>query len=178
MPRFSRPLLLSGLLLSLAAQAVHAQSSSFDPDDPRTRATWNDSWFGVPTPAYLAFKNQAAAAEIARWGNTFPLAPGKVRPAAALAAGWINLGPTQSTVNPYSDFNGDIDSGRPVSIVVDPTDRKTVYLATSGGGVWKSTNADTTNAADWTWAPITDNLPASSGTGGNVSCGALAMSPA
>lgn len=180
MPRLRRPLLLSGLLLSLAAQTVHAQSSgSFDPDDPRTRATWNDTWFGVPTPAYLTFKNQAAAAEIARWGSTFPLAPGKPRPIVPLAGGaWANLGPTQSTMNPYSDFSGDIDSGRPVSIVVDPTDRKTVYLATSGGGVWKSTNADTTNSADWTWAPITDSLPASSGAGGNVACGALAMSPA
>lgn len=186
----SRPLLLSGLVLSLAAQ-VHAASpateqgkaapaaaSAFDPDDPRTRAQWNLDWFGVSTPAYLAFKNQMAAREVARWGASFPSAPGRPLPATALASPtWTNLGPTQSTVNPYSDFNGDIDSGRPVSIVVDPTDRKTVYLATSGGGVWKSTNADTTSSADWTWTPITDSLPASSATG-NVSCGALAMSPA
>ena len=179
MPSFGRPALLSGLFLVLVAQAAHAQSS-FDPDDPRTRATWNDTWFGVPTPAYLEFKNQAAAAELARWGSTFPLRPGQTRPLSPSLAGptWTNLGPTQSTTNPYSDFSGDIDSGRPVSIVVDPTDRNTVYLATSGGGVWKSTNADTTNSADWTWTPITDTLPVSSGAGGNVSCGALAMSPA
>ena len=180
MPSLGRPLLLSGLLLGLVAQTAHAQTrGTFDPDDPRARAQWNDFWFGVPTPAYMLFKNRAAASEIARWGNTFPRARG-LRPLAPSIAGpaWTNLGPTQSTVNGYSDFNGDIDSGRPVSIVVDPTDRKTVYLATSGGGVWKSSNADTTNSADWTWTPITDSLPASSGAGGNVSCGALAMSPA
>ncbi|HET6331389.1 MAG TPA: hypothetical protein VFF76_11435 [Holophagaceae bacterium] len=180
MPRLGRPLLLSGLLLGLVAQTAYAQTrGTFDPDDPRTRAQWNNTWFGVPTPAYMLFKNRAAAAEIARWGNTFPRKQGLQLPAAALAGpAWTNLGSTQSTVNPYSDFNGDIDSGRPVSIVVDPTDRKTVYLATSGGGVWKSSNADTTSSADWTWTPITDSLPASSGAGGNVSCGALAMSPA
>ncbi len=179
MPRLSRPLLLSGLLLGLVAQTAHAQASNtFDPDDPRARAQWNDMWFGVPAPGYFVYKNQAAAREIARWGSTFPMAPGKRSAFAAplVAAAWTNLGPTMSTVNGYSDFNGDIDSGRPVSIVVDPTDRKTIYLATSGGGVWKSSNADTTNTADWTWTPITDALPASS-TGGNVSCGALAMSP-
>ena len=179
MPRLSRPLLLSALLLSLAAQTAHAQSSgSFDPDDPRTRAAWNDSWFGVPTPAYLLFKNHAAAAELARWSNTFPLAPGRTRVASLSGPSWANLGPTKSTTNPYSDYAGDIDSGRPVSVVVDPTDPKTVYLATSGGGVWKSTNADTGSSAPWSWSPITDTLPVSSGAGGNVSCGSLAMSPA
>ncbi len=167
--------LLSALILGLAVQPVLAQS--FDPDDPRTRAQWNDQWFGVPDAAYLTFKNQAAQAEFARWSSTFPLAPGRIRTQVAASA-WTNLGPTKSTVNPYSDFNGDIDSGRPVSIVVDPTDPKTIYLATSGGGVWKSTNADTTSAATWTWTPITDSLPVNSGAGGNVSCGALAMSPA
>lgn len=173
--RRSTRYLLSALILGLAVQPVLAQS--FDPDDPRTRSAWNDSWFGVPTPQYLAFKNQAAQAEFARWSSSFPLAPGRIRAQVSSGPAWTNLGPTKSTVNPYSDFNGDIDSGRPVSIVVDPTDRKTVYLATSGGGVWKSTNADTTSAATWTWTPITDSLPVSSGAGGNVSCGALAMSP-
>ena len=176
MPR-SRALPFLTLLLSLATPALRAQS--FDPDDPRTRAQWNDAWFGVPTPEYMLFKNQAAAAELAKWPGTFPLAPGRQAPLAALGGPiWSNLGPTKSTVNPYSDFNGDIDSGRPVSVIVDPTNRQIVYLATSGGGVWKSTNADTTSAATWTWTSITDSLPASSGAGGNVSCGALAMSPA
>jgi len=176
--RRSTRLLFATLLLGLAIQPLFAQESGDDPDDPRTRAEWNDTWFGEPDAAYLLFKNQAAQAEFARWSSTFPLAPGHIRAQATLAPAWTNLGPTKSTVNPYSDFNGDIDSGRPVSIVVDPTDRKTVYIATSGGGVWKSTNADTTSAATWTWTPITDTLPVNSGAGGNVSCGALAMSPA
>lgn len=173
--RRSTRYLLSALILGLAVQPILAQS--FDPDDPRTRAQWNDSWFGVPDASYLVFKNQAAQAEFARWSSTFPLAPGHIRAQVSPSSAWTNLGPTKSTVNPYSDFNGDIDSGRPVSIVVDPTDRKTIYLATSGGGVWKSTNADTTSTATWTWTPITDALPVNSGAGGNVSCGALAMSP-
>ncbi|HET8715911.1 MAG TPA: hypothetical protein VFM16_08805, partial [Holophagaceae bacterium] len=174
MPRL-RPFLAALLLVALGSP-LSAQVAHEDPDDPGGRAAWNLTWFGEVTPQYLAFKNAAAAREVARWPGTFPHAglrhESLATPLAGGAAGtWTNLGPFGSTTNP------DTDSGRPVSIVVDPTAPATVYLATSGGGVWKSTNADATTLGTWTWTPITDSLPASSATG-NVSCGALAMSPA
>ena len=175
-----RSLILLGLALSLAPQvlAQAAQTptkANLDPDDPRARAAWNETWFGKITPEYLAFKNQAAAREVNKWGFTFPQQPGShlLQSASLTGPTWTNLGPTKSSSTPLPD----IDSGRPVSIVTDPTDPKVVYLATSGGGVWKSINADTASLTAWTWTPVTDSLPNSSATG-NVSCGALAMSPA
>lgn len=57
-------------------------------------------------------------------------------------------------------------------------DPKIVYLATSGGGVFKSVDADLATAADWTWTPLTGNGLPASGSSGNLSVGALAMSPA
>lgn len=171
MPRL-RPLLAALILLALGSP-LPAQVARQDPDDPGGRAAWNLTWFGEVTPQYLAYKNAAAAREVTRWPRSFP-GSRALRPLPSAGPGgpaWTNLGPTGSTSFP------DTDSGRPVSIVVDPTDSKILYLATSGGGVWKSTQADTGSTAAWTWTPITDSLPASSATG-NVSCGALAMSPA
>ena len=145
------------------------------------RRDWNLVWFGgQASPAYLDYKNQLAAQERTRWANLFPTgsrallaAPGLVVPAAAGAGTWVNLGPTANLTT--ANFP-DIDSGRPVAVVAHPT-ANTLYLATSGGGVFKCTNADVTASTDWTWTALTDALPAS-GSSGNVSVGALTMSPA
>ncbi len=154
-----------------------------EPDRPDLRRDWNLYWFGgKPSPAYLDYKNHLAAREMRRWGNLMPKAgSAKLLPAivgtAAAPSGtggtWVSLGPTaNSTSLKYPD----IDSGRPSAIAVDPASN-TLYLAASGGGVWKCTNADPSAAASsWTWTPITDGLP-NSGADGNVSVGALAMSP-
>ena len=52
------------------------------------------------------------------------------------------------------------------AIVVDPRDANVVYLATSGGGVWKTFNFLASGGP--TWAPTTDTLP-------NLAVGALAI---
>ncbi len=44
-------------------------------------------------------------------------------------------------------------SGRMLDIATHPTDPNTWYVATAGGGVWKTTNAGTA------WAPLTDTQP-------------------
>src|SRR5207253_203186 len=62
-----------------------------------------------------------------------------------------------------------VDSGRPTAVVVDPRDADVVYLATSGGGVWKTYNFNATGGA--TWFPTTDTLP-------NLAVGALAIDAA
>ncbi|HJW09028.1 MAG TPA: hypothetical protein VJ483_05290 [Holophagaceae bacterium] len=154
-----------------------AQAGKSEADDAEGRRAWNRYWFGDVTPEYLVFKNRAAALEVDRWRGTFPQGGNRPAPLAAAAAtgpAWTNLGPDANSIS--STFP-DIDSGRPVSVVTDPTDNKILYLAVSGGGVWKCTNADLAAAGDWTWTPITDGLPTSSASG-NVSVGALAMSPA
>lgn len=175
-----------------ARKGPHAISGQ---DRPDLRRDWNLFWFGgLASPDYLDFKNRQAAAETRRWGHLLPQGSGKflpsagpanpsspqptaqpaVQPAAAVSGPtWVNLGPTANLTT--SSFP-DIDSGRPVAIVPHPT-LATLYLATSGGGVFRCDNADPASTTDWTWVPITDGLP-SSGSSGNVAVGAMAMSPA
>jgi hypothetical protein len=80
---------------------------------------------------------------------------------------WVSLGPTDAP-NEVNFFSiASVDSGRPNSIVVDPRDSNVVYMAVSGGGVWKSFNF---LSAAPTWAPTMDLLP-------NLAVGALALDP-
>ncbi|HEX3761927.1 MAG TPA: hypothetical protein VHW23_24675, partial [Kofleriaceae bacterium] len=81
---------------------------------------------------------------------------------------WVSLGPT-SALNEFNfvDIAG-VDSGRLNTILVDPRDPNVVYIAASGGGVWKT--FDFLSAAGPTWSPATDTLP-------NLAVGALAMDP-
>ncbi len=46
-------------------------------------------------------------------------------------------------------------SGRVTGLAADPSNANTIYAATAGGGIWKTTNATTANPI---WTPLTDNL--------------------
>ena len=63
---------------------------------------------------------------------------------------WTAIGPRPMS-NEYWSGNTSA-GGRTVGIAVDPTDARTVYIATASGGIWKSTNAGST------WVPLTDEL--------------------
>lgn len=98
---------------------------------------------------------------------------------ANLATPWQPLGPM--TVNSLAF--GAI-TGRITSIALDPNDPtgNTVWLGTTGGGVWKSTNA-AGPLANVTFAPLTDTLPVFSPNEGaanlpSLSIGAVAVQPA
>ena len=60
---------------------------------------------------------------------------------------WTNIGPAPITADPTVEATP--DSGRVNGIAVDPTNNSTIYIATSGGGVWKTTDGGTT------WSPLT-----------------------
>ncbi len=121
------------------------------------------AWYGDYTPEYRQFLMEAAQKERERWGT---LIPGNrlFMPVRAAGNHWTNLGPTNATF----EWNGGTlyvrDSGRPAAIVIHPTDSNTIYNATAGGGVWKTTNGGTT------WTPITEAI-------GSLSVGDLAMDP-
>ncbi len=86
------------------------------------------------------------------------------RPRAAnLSAAWTPLGPAQVVTPGFGAV-----TGRVTSIAVDPADASgnTVYLGTTGGGVWKSTNAMAAAAAV-TFVPLTDTLPVYSQNAGS-----------
>jgi photosystem II stability/assembly factor-like uncharacterized protein len=79
--------------------------------------------------------------------------------------GWTEEGPgpLASPSLGYSKAAGAIQAVAP-----DPVDRDRVFVATVGGGIWRSTNA--VSAADPTWTPLTDQQP-------SLSMSAVAFSP-
>ncbi|MBF5041222.1 hypothetical protein FGE12_02405 [Aggregicoccus sp. 17bor-14] len=128
-----------------------------------------------PRPA--EFNNQLlsiVARENERWNkpasqDNFVRALGDanaVGPAAAGTRPWLSLGPGTARSSYNGTYYKSIDSGRPTQIRVKPGDPKTVYLATSGGGLWKATDFGQYP----TWLPLTDNL-------GSLAIGALDIDP-
>ncbi|MBL0211475.1 MAG: hypothetical protein IPQ13_11285 [Holophagaceae bacterium] len=148
-------------------------------DRPDLRRDANLMWFGgAPSPAELDARNALAAQEVARWAHQIPGAPlgPHALPLPPNSVSWTNIGPfTQNSNGGYGTDNVDVDSGRPMAVLTHPTNAQIIYLATSGGGIFKCTNADhTLGATAWVWTAVTDGLPATSTTG-NVSAGALGM---
>ena len=98
--------------------------------------------------------------------------------AANLMAAWQPLGPSSVLSPAYNNV-----TGRVAAIATDPNDAtgNTVYLGTTGGGVWKSTNAaGPLNAVKF--VPLTDTLPVFSNNAGSsvvpsLTIGALAVQP-
>ncbi len=95
---------------------------------------------------------------------------------SGLNAVWQPLGPNQVASIAYGNV-----TGRVTAIAIDPADASgnTVYLGTTGGGVWKSTNA-AGPAASVIFAPLTDTLPVFSANAGtsvipSLSIGAVSV---
>ena len=80
----------------------------------------------------------------------------------SLNAAWQAVGPAQIASQSYGNV-----TGRVTAIAIDPADASgnTVYLGTTGGGVWKSINAAGA-AASVTFAALTDTLPVFSANAG------------
>ena len=77
-------------------------------------------------------------------------------------ASWVQAGPTaltESSLPGTQTITGSING-----IATDPADANTYYVATAGGGIWKTTNGGTT------WAAQIDGQP-------TLSIGAIAISP-
>ncbi|HEY6412313.1 MAG TPA: choice-of-anchor D domain-containing protein [Edaphobacter sp.] len=95
---------------------------------------------------------------------------------SSLSAVWQPLGPAQVVSATYGSI-----TGRVTAVAIDPADAtgNTVYLGTTGGGVWKSTNA-AGPAASVSFTPLTDTLPvfspnAESAAVPSLSIGALSV---
>src|SRR6266851_887738 len=79
---------------------------------------------------------------------------------------WRSLGPTQAKYQTNGVTLQVSDSGRIRTILPHPTDPDTVYVLTSGGGLWKTTTFTHTNPR---WVAKTDALIST--TGGSVAFG-------
>ena len=95
---------------------------------------------------------------------------------SSLSAAWQPIGPNQVASIAYGNV-----TGRVTAIAIDPADPSgdTVYVGTTGGGVWKSTNA-AGPAASVAFTPLTDTLPvfnANAGTSAipSLSIGAISV---
>jgi autotransporter-associated beta strand protein len=75
---------------------------------------------------------------------------------------WFNVGPAPE-LNGQTGNNGNV-SGRVTGMAVDPTDPNVIYIATAGGGAWKTINGGQT------WLPLFDSQYAMYG-------GAIAIAP-
>ena len=100
----------------------------------------------------------------------------KAQPQSAQGtAAWLPLGPAAVQSQSFG-----LVTGRISSLALDPSDAtgNTLYVGTTGGGVWKSQNANTSSAANISFAPLMDNLPAMSGAAdASISIGAVTVQP-
>jgi Transmembrane protein 131-like N-terminal len=114
----------------------------------------------------------ARAMETARQQHVAMLAQQAASPQlSSLSAAWQSIGPNQVASIAYGNV-----TGRVTAIAIDPADTtgNTVYLGTTGGGVWKSKNA-AGPAASVAFVPLTDTLPVFSANAGTAAIPSLSI---
>lgn len=189
-PRLWKQLLAAAFVFTLAPGSALAadrdRDRDHDSDDATARRQAMDEWYndnyghsnakakrgGPWSPSFQKFMNQAAAKEREKYGSLLPgiattIAPSGNPTATVAATGttWVNIGPTKADYLENGSYKlTKTDTGRANTIVVDPTNPSTIYVAFSGGGVWKSTDGGAT------WTPKTETL-------GSLSVGSLALDP-
>jgi photosystem II stability/assembly factor-like uncharacterized protein len=129
-----------------------------DEDKPTIlgRLEWLKARFGETVPADFS---QRMIQEWSRQRSTYPqLAPGAAAPAGVPQ--WQSIGPTRAVKTQNGYQLNVTDSGRLRNILPHPTDPNTVYLLSSSGGIWKTSNFE---APYPTWVPITDKVITTSG---------------
>src|SRR5258708_10754552 len=90
---------------------------------------------------------------------------------SSLSTPWQPIGPNQVASIAYGNV-----TGRVTATAIDPADTtgNTVYLGTTGGGVWKSTNAAGPSASV-TFTALTDTLPGFSANAGTPAIPSLSI---
>jgi photosystem II stability/assembly factor-like uncharacterized protein len=106
-------------------------------DDAVARREWMKERLGGPVTADVrdALLSEIAAVEAVH-SNIYQR--GAVQPGAA--GTWTNIGPVRSDWIQNGVRLTKSDTGRIRTVVADPTNPDVVYLLTSGGGLWKTTN--------------------------------------
>jgi len=126
--------------------AGEVKASAF-PDDPTYRLEWQRAAWG---PSSAEFRRNA-------------LRLGRAYAASKYFSGprWVNVGPTGANYEQNGSFTGHVrDSGRVRTILPHPYFSEIVYVLTSGGGLWVTTNWSSPKAK---WTSLTDDLPTTGG---------------
>jgi hypothetical protein len=143
-------------------------------DDPTMRRLATLARWGDRDQSFNLELLRTAASEARRWKMRLPaVGPLAAPPEApvgplANARSWVSLGPTNARFESSTGSSGEnASTGRISAMRADPRDSNIVYVATAGGGVWKSYNAESDRPS---WIPITDTL-------GSLSVGGLDIDP-
>jgi photosystem II stability/assembly factor-like uncharacterized protein len=122
----------------------------------RGRLEWTRARFSDAKPKDYSAR---VVKELAAQRSKYPeLAPG-----AAGRSGvptWRSIGPADAKKAQNFYTLKVTDSGRIRNILPHPTDPNTVYILSSGGGIWKTTNFERKNP---TWKSVTDQVITTSG---------------
>src|SRR5437868_7318952 len=145
-----------------------APATDVEGDDPTARLQAMREWYGSDASRRGPIL-EAARRERDRYAVGENRGRGFGANALTASSGaFINLGPTRADFAVNGDKYFEVDSGRARQILAHPMDPNVLYLATSGGGVWKTYDA---GAPTVHWEPLTDAI-------GTTSVGTLAMDPA
>jgi len=119
------------------------------------RLEWLKARYGAVPADFSRRVVQALAAQRSKYPQ---LAPGAAPPAGVPV--WTSIGPTRANREQNGLKLNKTDSGRLRTILPHPTDPNTVYVLSSSGGMWKTSNFE---SAYPTWLPITDQVITTSG---------------
>ena len=114
---------------------------------------------GDLTPEFSEAMMAAADAQRAQYG---PDGRGAIR----VGGSWTNIGPYRSNWIQNGLMVQESDTGRIRTFLVHPTNPDVLYILTSSGGLWKTTNFSDPRPA---WTPTTDTILSTSG--GNAALG-------
>jgi hypothetical protein len=166
---FISSLHIFGQSLSTLPVIVYERSSSSD-DSASAHKYRSRRFLGGRTSTGNA--SAALAMEAARRQHSAMLAQQTALPQLSnLSAARQAVGPNQVASIAYGNV-----TGRITSIGIDPADAtgNTVYLGTTGGGVWKSANAAGPSDSV-TFVPLTDTLPVFSANAGTAAIPSLSI---
>lgn len=140
------------------------EAEEADKDDPFARMQWQKSHFGTITPEYRTrVLNEAIRQnkKLRRDGGSVAGRADGSNPPGTAGPIWQNIGPTGADSEQNGSWTGYVrDSGRLRTILTHPTDGNIVYVLSSAGGLWKTTNFESDRP---TWTPLTDYLPTTAG---------------
>lgn len=127
-------------------------------DDPTERRKWMRERFGGSPGDFKEMRLRAYQLQL-------DLRARGIQPASPPPS-WTSIGPANADFSTNGVTLNVVDSGRVRTILPHPTDVNTVYVLSSGGGLWKTANFTQTNP---TWVPKTDALVTTGG--GSVAFG-------
>ena len=168
-----RPWPLAALAVILTGTLAHTHAA--DPVQPVDFSTLQAGFEVEPLDRLIAHEQLygdhsseafklSALAELQRKQQAYGDRLAGHRPRKAMPV-WQSIGPTSDRfITNGVTLEARVDSGRIATIVPHPTDPNTVYVLSSGGGLWKTTNFFTIPSEPATvWQPKTDALISTSG---------------